>query len=78
MKILNVMTSRSFKYFQSRKLRPLRFICKTVERGKPAKFKAIWEENISQQVDYKPSDASAYDGARLNRYFFDDQYPAIY
>ena len=73
----NDMTSRSFKYLRNKRLKPLRFICKTVPGDKKSNFKDLWERGLSQPIDYKPNELFNYDGMRFPT-FFDDSYPASF
>jgi len=68
------MTSRSYKYFRDKKIKPLIF-SRPVDRQ--TNFKRLWEETLSQSIDYKPSNDSGYDGVKL-RHIIDDGYPAMW
>ena len=70
------MTSRSYKYFQNKKDKPLIF-SRPVPSDKGHNFTRIWEDNLLQSIDYKPQDGPSYDGSMLSRFLIDELYPFL-
>lgn len=66
------MTSRSFKYFLNKKTKPLIF---SRSADKQRNLKGLWEEILSQSIDFKTNELLKYDSDGIKtRIFFDEHY----